>query len=45
LQNRALEQAGRFAAEDLASRFLLHLEAGGTTKPAADVAPVVPAAQ
>ncbi|MGQ0810948.1 MAG: LPS assembly lipoprotein LptE [Nitrospiraceae bacterium] len=26
LQNRALEQAGRMAAEDLASRFLLHLE-------------------
>lgn len=26
LQNRALEQAGRLVAEDLASRFLLHLE-------------------
>ncbi len=26
LQNRALEQAGRMVAEDLASRFLLHLE-------------------
>jgi len=29
LQNRALEQAGRFIAEDLASRFLLQLESGG----------------
>jgi hypothetical protein len=28
LQNRALEQAGRFIAEDLASRFLLQLETG-----------------
>ena len=45
LQTRALEQAGRFVAEDLASRFLLHLEAGGTTKPATDVTPVVPATQ
>jgi hypothetical protein len=43
LQNRALEQAGRFVAEDLASRFLLHLEAGGVTKPAAEVSPAVPA--
>jgi outer membrane lipopolysaccharide assembly protein LptE/RlpB len=31
LQNRALEQAGRQIAEDLASRFLAHLEAGATT--------------
>jgi len=35
LQNRALEQAGRFIAEDLASRFLLQLESGKLTKPAA----------
>jgi hypothetical protein len=33
LQNRALEQAGRFIAEDLASRFLLLLESGQLTKP------------
>lgn len=45
LQNRALEQAGRFAAEDLASRFLLHLESGGSAKPAPDAAPAVPAAK
>ena len=32
LQNRALEQAGRFIAEDLASRFLLQLESGRLTK-------------
>lgn len=43
LQNRALEQAGRFVAEDLASRFLLHLEAGGVTKPAAEASPAAPA--
>jgi lipopolysaccharide assembly LptE-like protein len=35
LQNRALEQAGRFVAEDLASRFLLQLESGRLTKSAA----------
>jgi ketopantoate hydroxymethyltransferase len=35
LQNRALEQAGRFVAEDLASRFLLQLESGELTKPSA----------
>lgn len=35
LQNRALEQAGRFVAEDLASRFLLQLESGGLKKPGA----------
>ena len=34
LQNRALEQAGRFIAEDLASRFLLQLESGKLAKPA-----------
>ena len=32
LQNRALEQAGRFVAEDLASRFLLFLETGELDK-------------
>jgi len=35
LQNRALEQAGRFVAEDLASRFLLQLESGQLAKPIA----------
>jgi hypothetical protein len=35
LQNRALEQAGRFIAEDLASRFLLQLETGQLAKPPA----------
>ena len=35
LQNRALEQAGRFVAEDLASRFLLQLESGELTQPPA----------
>jgi hypothetical protein len=39
LQNRALEQAGRFIAEDLASRFLLQLESGQLTKPPARQAP------
>jgi hypothetical protein len=33
LQNRALEQAGRLAAADLAARFLLHVESGGLVKP------------
>ncbi|MCS6897989.1 MAG: LPS assembly lipoprotein LptE [Nitrospira sp.] len=33
LQNRALEQAGRFAAADLAGRFLLYLESGGWGSP------------
>lgn len=45
LQTRALEQAGRFAAEDLASRFLLHLESGGGTKPAAEASSAVPVAK
>ncbi len=45
LQTRALEQAGRFAAEDLASRFLLHLETGGGGKPAAEASSTVPSAQ
>ena len=35
LQNRALEQAGRYIAEDLASRFLVQLEAGRLSKPVA----------
>lgn len=39
LQNRALEQAGRYIAEDLASRFLLQLESGQLAKPAAKVMP------
>jgi hypothetical protein len=34
-----LEQAGRFIAEDLASRFLLQLESGQLAKPAARPAP------
>lgn len=38
LQNRALEQAGRFIAEDLASRFLLQLESGQLAKPIASPA-------
>lgn len=29
LQNRAMEQAGRYAAADLATRFLMHVESGG----------------
>jgi outer membrane lipopolysaccharide assembly protein LptE/RlpB len=33
LQNRALEQAGRLAAADLAARFLLHVESGRLSKP------------
>ncbi len=45
LQTRALEQAGRFAAEDLASRFLLHLESSGGVKPAAEASSMEPAAQ
>lgn len=35
LQNRAMEQAGRYAAADLAARFLMHVESGGLNKPAA----------
>lgn len=38
LQNRALEQAGRFAAADLAARFLLYVESGGLSKPATPAA-------
>jgi hypothetical protein len=36
LQNRALEQAGRYVAEDLASRFLVQLESGRLSKPVAN---------
>jgi len=35
LQNRALEQAGRLAAADLAARFLLYVDSGGLITPAA----------
>lgn len=42
LQNRALEQAGRFIAEDLASRFLLQLESGQLAKPPARPASINP---
>jgi len=45
LQNRALEQAGRFVAEDLASRFLLQLESGGLKKPGAADPAVAPDAK
>jgi hypothetical protein len=34
LQNRAVEQAGRILAADLASRFLLQVETGELKKPA-----------
>lgn len=36
LQNRAIEQAGRYIAEDLASRFLIQLESGRLSKPVAN---------
>ena len=39
LQNRAIEQAGRYIAEDLASRFLLQLESGRLSKPVVDAGP------
>jgi hypothetical protein len=42
LQNRAMEQAGRFAAADLAARFLLHVESGGLTKRVPSPVPAVP---
>lgn len=35
LQNRAVEQAGRYIAEDIASRFLMQLESGRLSKPIA----------
>ena len=40
LQNRAVEQAGRFVAADLAARFLLQLEMGALTKQASAPASV-----
>lgn len=40
LQNRAIEQAGRFVAADLAARFLLQLETGALMKPVSSPAPV-----
>lgn len=40
LQNRAIEQAGRFMAADLAARFLLQLETGALTKQVSAPAPV-----
>jgi hypothetical protein len=42
LQNRALEQAGKFIAEDLASRFLFQLESGRLSKPVANTSPGQP---
>jgi len=42
LQNRALEQAGKFLAEDLASRFLLQLESGQLVKPTPKLESKVP---
>jgi Lipopolysaccharide-assembly len=39
LQNRALEQAGKYIAEDLASRFLFQLESGRLSKPVANSMP------
>ncbi|HEU4683189.1 MAG TPA: LPS assembly lipoprotein LptE [Nitrospira sp.] len=42
LQNRALEQAGRYVAEDLASRFLVQLEAGKLAKPVSTGTPAAP---
>lgn len=40
LQNRAIEQAGRFVAADLAARFLLQLETGALTKQGSVPVPV-----
>ena len=37
LQNRAVEQAGRILAADLASRFLLQVETGALKKPASSL--------
>ena len=45
LQNRALEQAGRLAAADLAAWFLLQVESGELTKGADAPAAPPPAAQ
>ena len=41
LQNRAMEQAGRFVASDLAARFLLQLETGQLRKQIASPAAVL----
>ena len=43
LQTRALEQAGRLIAEDLATRFLDHLESGALAQAAASKEGVAPA--
>ena len=43
LQNRAIEQAGRYIAADLASRFLLHVESGGLSRSMAIPATGAPA--
>jgi Lipopolysaccharide-assembly len=43
LQTRALEQAGRLIAEDLAARFLDHVESGSLAKAAASKEGVAPA--
>ena len=45
LQNRAIEQAGRFVAADLAARFLLHVESGGLIKKAAAPVTTAPVAK
>jgi hypothetical protein len=45
LQNRALEQAGRYVASDLAGRFLLHVESGGLAKEAAEPVTTAPVAK
>ncbi|MBX3334937.1 MAG: hypothetical protein KF876_12495 [Nitrospira sp.] len=39
LQNRAVEQAGRFVAADLAARFLLQLETGALTMQSSETDP------
>ena len=44
LQNRALEQAGRFAAADLAAGFLLHIESNRAAKHADTPAAPTPTA-
>jgi len=44
LQNRAMEQAGRFVAADLAARFLIHLESGGLAARAAAPPAISPSA-
>jgi hypothetical protein len=39
VQNRAVEQAGRFVAADLAARFLLQLETGALTEQSSETDP------